>query len=302
MRFAVPFLSCIMVLLMAACQQESRHVPHDDDAITVVASNFPTYYMTKRLAPENVSVTYPVPGDVDPAFWEPTPEDIQAMQEADLVVLNGATYEKWRVWVSLPDARVVETAASFQEQWIMSGDATVHSHGPAGEHSHGEVDFNTWLDPRLAARQAEAIADALKQVVPADAEAVDRELVALKADFDEIDTLFASVAQQIGDAPLIASHPVYNYFARRHDLNLQSVHWEPEAAPSKEDWLSFDHLAKEHPAKVMLWEDDPLDETSAHLAERGIVPVVFATAGNASREDDLIQIMRENAERLKSAF
>jgi len=39
----------------------------------------------------------------DPVNWKPGSEAIARMQSADLVILNGAGYETWLGWVSLPD-------------------------------------------------------------------------------------------------------------------------------------------------------------------------------------------------------
>jgi zinc transport system substrate-binding protein len=294
-------LSLLMVLIVACQSRETAPAPQDD-AITLMASNYPVYYLADRLAPDGLKVEYPVPANIDPAFWEPTPDDIQALQSADLILLNGASYEKWREWVSLPESRVVETANSFRDEWIIAMDATAHSHGPGAEHTHGEVDFNTWLNPRHATRQAEAIAEAMQRLVPDEAATIAQNLHRLSAELEHLDKLLASTAAAIGDAPIIASHPVYDYLAQRYELNLRSVHWEPDLAPSPMGWTEFEQLLDAHPAKVMLWELAPLEETAAQLRERGITPIVFETAGNTPESGDYLQIMQANAERLKNEF
>ena len=44
-------------------------------------------------------------------------------------------------------------SAGFADRYI-EGETYTHSHGPGGDHEHGELAFTTWLDPTLAVEQA----------------------------------------------------------------------------------------------------------------------------------------------------
>ena len=56
---------------------------------------------------------------------------------------------------TLPASRIVDSSAEIRESFLRVKDAVVHTHGPTGEHSHGEIAFTTWLDPMLAIEQAD---------------------------------------------------------------------------------------------------------------------------------------------------
>ena len=71
---------------------------------------------------------------------------------------------------------------------------------------------------------------------------------------------------------------------------------------SEEMWREFHKLLNEFPAQYMLWDDEPLPETAATLAQSGVESVVFRPAGNRPDEGDYLSIMRENLENLKSIF
>ncbi len=58
----------------------------------VYTVNYPLYYFASRIAGDAAEVVFPVPEDVDPAFWMPGTEEIAAFQKADLILLNGAGY------------------------------------------------------------------------------------------------------------------------------------------------------------------------------------------------------------------
>ena len=49
---------------------------------------------------------------------------------------------------------MVDTSRTFAAEYLRAEQALTHSHGPAGAHEHGATDFNTWLDPLQALRQA----------------------------------------------------------------------------------------------------------------------------------------------------
>jgi len=62
----------------------------------------------------------------------------------NLLILNGAGYEKWTKKVSLPMLRTVDTSRSFKDKLIHIETEVTHSHGPVGERSHSGTAFTTW--------------------------------------------------------------------------------------------------------------------------------------------------------------
>ena len=151
----------------------------------------------------------------------------------------------------------------------------------------------------MALRQAEAIRDGLTRVSPDRAEELAHNFEALKSDIHALDAQLMELTKEHGETPLLASHPVYQYFARRYGLKLESLHWEPGEVPDDQQWSELDKLLEEHPAKWMIWEATPTPETEEKLRERRVRSVVFRTGGNVSRDGDYLQVMRRNIEMLK---
>ncbi len=264
--------------------------------------NYPLKYFVERIAGGEVDVLFPVPAEIDPAYWKPEAEDVAAYQRADLILLNGAAYAKWVNAVTLPRSRIVKTSAQFTGRLILIEDAMTHSHGPGAEHGHGTVAFTTWLDPMLAIEHAASVRDALVKLLPALDAAFDHNLTVLRDELLDLDATIAELVREYKDDPILASHPVYQYFARRYGLNLRSVHWEPGQIPDQKQWRDLDRLLDEHPATWMIWEAAPLEETRARLAERGIQCVIFETCGNEPSGSDYIESMHSNALRLEPIF
>jgi len=113
-----------------------------------------------HLPPISHPVSAPAGG---PAYWRPTVEQIIAMQEADLIVVNGAGYEGWLKGVSLPASRLVDSTAEARDRLIAIDSTVTHSHGTEGEHEHTGTAFTTWLDPSLLIEQARAAEQAFER-------------------------------------------------------------------------------------------------------------------------------------------
>ena len=290
------------VLVVLACS-EPGSVPaagEEDGPLSVAVVNDPLAYFAQRIGGEHVEVIFPVPRDVDPALWFPDGEAVAAYQDADLILLSGAGYAGWVQRASLPRAKLVDTSAAFAARLIPVESAVTHQHGPRGEHSHGGMAFTTWLDPTLAMLQARAIADALARARPEHEAALRGGLSALEADLRALDERLGAAARRLGAAPVVFSHPVYQYLERRYRLNGRSVHWEPDQLPDAKMWHELENLLEVHSATVMIWEAEPLEATATRLEASSLRSVVFAPGGNTPPAGDWLAVMQDNAARLEA--
>ncbi|MBW2394656.1 MAG: zinc ABC transporter substrate-binding protein [Deltaproteobacteria bacterium] len=193
----------------------------------------------------------------------------------------------------------MDTTAHVRDRLLMQ-QAALHQHGPEGEHSHRSWAGTTWLDPRLAAAQTEALAAALIQRRPASEDAFRANLAVLLSELETLDEELAQTAEALGDTPILYSHPVYDYLQARYELNGRSLVWEPGEAPTERQWRDLREILQEHPAPWMLWEADPLPETAERLAALGIESRVYAPLANRPEEGDWLGVMRANREALSA--
>jgi zinc transport system substrate-binding protein len=286
----------LLLLLLAACGDSG---PSEEAGAagppTVCVVNYPLRYFAERIGADDVRVVFPeIEGD--PAFWKPDGEAIAAFQQADLILLNGAEYAKWVPHASLPESRCVDTSAAFAKDFIHIEGVITHAHGPTGKHAHGGIAFTTWLDPAQAIAQARAIQAAFLRRWPGGG--FEARFAALRADLLELASRLEEVAPK---GPGVASHPVYQYLARRYGMNLKSVHWEPDEAPGEEGWAELAAILKEHSARWMLWEGEPLPDTVRRLEALGVRTIVFDPCGNTPEEGDYLTVMKRNVAALAEA-
>ncbi len=288
--------------LMAAIWFSVASPADADYPLNVYVVNYPLKYFAERIGGDEVQVTLPVPVDVDPVYWTPRIADIGAYQQADLILLNGAGYAKWVNTVSLPRSKTVDTSRGFKNKYITVKETMTHSHGAEGEHAHEGLAFTTWLDLSLAAKQAEAIENALSRKRP---EQKDRFMVnyqSLEKDLMELDIRMKAAVSSGNTMPIIFSHPVYEYLEKAYGLNGKSVHWEPDQDPTPNQVTELTKLLDHHPAKWMIWEGAPIKSAMNALSTMGIQSAVFNPCGNIPPGGDFLSVMRHNLANLEAVF
>jgi zinc transport system substrate-binding protein len=288
------------VLLLAACAPPEQQAAQKSDGVLAVATvNYPLAYFAERIGGEHVKVSFAVPADVDPAFWQPSPEAILKFQQADLILINGAGYAAWLKKAALPLSRIIDTSAVAKDQLIIETEGVRHKHGPTGEHDHGETAFTTWLDPAIAQLQAAAILQALAQARPEYAEVFDVGYRQLVDDLDALNVQFAGALALPANATVVFSHPVYQYLQRHYAINAKTVLWEPDMALTSDDLSSLPARSDAPGLQLVIWEAEPSAANRAALAAAGYQSVVFVTAANKPAEGDYLDAMRANAKRFE---
>jgi zinc transport system substrate-binding protein len=287
----------IVPIILSPIQNSSASEP-----LMVYVVNYPLKYFAERIGGDKVQVVFPAPQDVDPAYWTPDIATIGAYQQADLILLNGAGYAAWIDKVSLPRSKLVNTSKKFQDRIITIKGAVTHSHGPGGAHAHEGAAFTTWLDLDLATLQARAIAKAFIRRKPDLRQEFEVNFAALEKDLAALSRDIQSTVSGNPSKPLVASHPVYDYFTRRYGLNIQSVHWEPDENPDDRQWAELNSILRSQPAEWMIWEGKPGPIAVKKLKAIGIESLVFAPCANAPGQGDFLSVMRRNVENLKPAF
>jgi zinc transport system substrate-binding protein len=292
--------SCL-ILLAVFCTSCAKESPVDlafkNESIEIIAVNYPLFYFTTQLTADWAVVTYPVPADIDPAQWRPGVEEIQAMQQADMVVLNGAGYSAWLDKVALSPSKLTDSTAQATSQLIELKQQATHSHGPRGEHSHSGFAFTTWMDIELAKQQVNAIAKALGDRWPEHRPTIQTNEAALLDNLTGLDSGYLEQADRLAGRTLIYSHPVYQYFERRYQLSGHSLHWEPDETPSEKQWSELQALMTHLDHGLFIWEDVPAPTMLQRMSEMGLESVVIRPAANRGKSDWLTE-QQSNLQRL----
>lgn len=256
----------IAAALITACDAPKPEVPAASTTapkLDVRALSFPAEWLVRRIAGDAVTLTTVCPPGEDPPTWQPGADLVADLAHADLLVANGANYEAWLTTVSLPNARLLRAADGLD---VITLPGVTHSHGQQGSHSHAGLDPHTWGDPILFKQEAQLVHDRLVSLDPDHTAAFDAGMATLATDLDALDKELAQALAPAKGRRLAASHPAFNYLARRYGLDLTSFGLDPEgaadadAAAAVSAWVA---TAGAHP--LLLWEAPPSDVAVAAL-------------------------------------
>jgi zinc transport system substrate-binding protein len=255
----------------------------------------------------SVTVDAAIPDPAESRGWRPKSEDVRRMQQARLVVLNGASWEPWTTRVSLPSSRVLTTSQPFAAELIRIPDAVTHQHGPEGRHSHAGTVPATWLSPVLLEAQIEALAAALLEQNPADKDLLTKQAAAWKASLQQPKKLL----QQLRDASqsqrpfVIADSPLHLYLLR--DLGWEALYLTglESGALEPEQITQLTEMAAKSPdatVRLFLMNDDRPADVDAFAAARSLKVVrldlcLKQTAGRSTGER-----LAENLSRLQTSL
>ncbi len=282
-------------VLIGCTSEQSVEVPQDQArpeltrpvVITTIEAN---RYLAERIGGNVLDVRYPVPPEADPLAWEPNRTQIAEMQQADLVLLNGAGLEPWGEHVSLVPSRTAVLADRYRDQWLEFEAAIEHQHGPDGGHSHQGTDPHVWMDPLLARSHAEQMVEIFSQRFPEGATGFRERGQEVLTDLDALDAQYRAASAE-RKPTFYANHPAYDYLGRRYGWSLINLDLDPEVAPAP----SSIPRKRDDSARYILWESDPIPAAVAVLQEIGLSSVTISPAEHSPEAGNWLSVMQENA-------
>jgi zinc transport system substrate-binding protein len=299
-----PWAALALLTALSACGQPSDPEPIQLDE-RVLTTFFPLESMATAIAGGALEVSCLLPEGADPQFHKPTRASLALYQRARLVLTNGAGFERWLASASLPPSRVLDTAANFSESLIEHTGMT-HSHGFEGDHSHAGTDGHYWLDPLLAREQARSCARAMSRAFPEHADTFAEGLARLEESLEALHERFGAAIPK--GTRLLASHPAYDYLARRYGWEVHNLDLDPKEPLSEEQFAELERLNETLKPALILWEAEALLATREALESRlGLRSVVFSPAENPSadlraRGATFLDILAENLQVLEAAL
>jgi len=213
----------------------------ESEKIDVMVSILPQVDFVSRIGGDKVRVTAMIPPGFSPATYEPSPSQLEELQDADIYVRIGhIEFEKARMaqLESLnPDMTVVDSsegielltlaAHSHEEEDHEHGheDEGSHEHEEAHEHEAGD-DPHIWLSPRLVKIQAKHILDALVAYSPDDTAYFTENYETFIADLDALDAELGAAFAPIAGETILVFHPAFGYLADAYGFEQESIEIE----------------------------------------------------------------------------
>jgi zinc transport system substrate-binding protein len=263
------------------------------DKARVVASFYPMLEFVKRVGGERVEVSSLIPVGIEPHDYEPTIQQVQDAQTADMLVINGAGFEE--KWIKNIKARsALDTSVGLN----LTSSTQVSSKS---------VDPHIWLDPILAKQQVENIRDGLIKVDPANSAYYKENANRFISDLDSLDKTIKSELSSCEKKDFIAFHNAFSYFSKRYGLTQHSIQGvSPEADVLPQRLQQIVSLARDMGLDTIYTEElaDPrFASVIAQEIPNGKVLVLSPIEGIDKEEQnagvDYLDKMKENIESFK---
>jgi zinc transport system substrate-binding protein len=310
-RAALAAIATLIPLAMIATVYTGRPALQDrqeQEKITVVASFYPLYEFASRVVGDRAEVSSLVPAGVEPHDWEPTAEDISRGHEADVLVINGAGFERWAEGM---EAKVVANTSegiefNYEEGKEVGDDDHGHGYATGG----GGVNPHIWLDPILAKHQIDKIRNVMASSDPANADYYNQNADRFTTELDTLDAFIRSELADCDKSDFIAFHDAFTHFSERYDLRQHSIHSaSPEGEILPQTIQQIIELANEFDINIIYSEDlidSRLADTIANEIPDGKVLVLSPIEGIGNEEQaagiGYIDKMKQNIANLKEGL
>lgn len=279
------------MLVLASCGEGARKSTQGDDGpmVDVVATFYPLVEAARRVGGGRVRVTNLTPPGVEPHDIELTSRDVDAIDDADLLVYLGGGFQPAVVEVATRrDRPSVDVGARLKLQ-------------------PGDPHF--WLDPQLMSTAVQAVADALTNVSPSDAEAFRANARGYRSELAALDRDFELGLSACGRRDLVTTHAAFSYLARRYRLEQLAVAGvSPEAEPDAARLASLTAQIQARHITTVFFEDLVPSKVADTLArEAGVGTAVLSPLEGLTRHDadagkDYLAIMRDNLAAIRLAL
>lgn len=253
-RIALPAALAASVIALAGCST-SADAGADDGTLQVVATTTQMGDVVREIVGDDAEVTQLLQPGQSAHSYDPTPEALTALANADVLVISGAGLEEWlddTIEASGFDGELVDASADVH---LHEGEA--HDHGdeehadehdeehadesaeasePAAsesaeehadeeghdDHDHGGTDPHVWSDPHQVVHMAETIGAALAAADSANADAIDASTADYVAQLEALDEwVHASIEQVPAEQRLlVTNHDTFSYLAEATGITI----------------------------------------------------------------------------------
>ncbi len=269
--------------------------------LKVYASFYALYDLTQKVAGDLFDVQVLVPNGTEPHEWEPTTTDIAALEEADVLILNGVQMETW-------SDDLVSSLANDKLTVVVASDGITLLDSPDADGGQA-YDPHVWLAPRNAQQEMATIAQALSRVDSGDAAVYEANRASYDDDFDALDGAFSAQLAACSKHDIVAAHEAYGYLCNAYGLTQMGIEGlEADAEPDPARMVQIEEYVGENHVTTIFFEDLVSPKVAQAIASdtgattATINPLEGLTDAQVAAGDDYFSVMYDNLSTLVEAL
>ena len=304
-------LSAAALVLVGCGTSGSDESAVSEDGIKVVTTFYPMYDFAKNVVGDNGEVSVLLDAGQESHGYEPTPQDIAAIADADVFVYNSDEMETWvpSVLESIESSDVIIVEAAEDIALFELEEAAEEEHSDEeGEDAHN-VDPHVWLDPVYAQEEVAAILAGVLEADEANKESYEANAAAYNEKLAELDAAYKSAFETAENRTFVVQHAAFGYIARRYELTEVAVSdVSSDAEPNPAKLAELQQFMIDNQITTVYYSDSASSKTAQTLAEAtGATLEVLSPIEGITDEDqeagkDYLSVMEENLTALKKVI
>ena len=252
--FCISFVF-IVLFVFTACSSESTP-PVDSGKQKVVATTTIAADVVRNVGGDFIELSVLLPVGTDPHSFDPTPQDIARVADADVVFANGAGLETFldhliesagaqdRVVYLSDGVSMIETQTGHESEQESAGDEN------GDGHHHEGVDPHTWTSPLNVVVWCQNVEKVLSQLDPSNAEAYGTNAITYTQELEDLDLWIRKQVGQIpeGNRKIVTDHAIFGYFTETYgfqQLGALIPAFSTLAQPSAQDLAQIEDAIHE---------------------------------------------------------
>ena len=292
-----------------------------EEGLSVVATIFPQYDFARQVMGSSDDLTMLLRPGQEVHSYEPTSQDIIAIQNCDLFIYVGGESDAWiedvlegmdtshMVILSLMD--LVDPLEEDTDSVLENPEEHDHEDGEATHLHEEEYDEHVWTSPKNAMLITQAICDALCDIDPSNAQIYRQNTAAYLEQLEELDQDFREVIGSASrDTLIFGDRFPLLYFVREYGLNYYAAFpgCASETEPSAATVARLIDLVREEQVPVVYQIELSNGNIARSIADSSGAKVeTFYTCHNITRDDfnageTYLSLMERNVNSLKEAL
>ena len=304
-------LSAAALVLVGCGTSGNSESGVSEEGIKVVTTFYPMYDFTKNVVGDNGEVSVLLDAGQESHGYEPTPQDIAAIADADVFVYNSDEMETWvpSVLESIESSDVIVVEAAEDIALFELEEAAEEEHSDEeGEDAH-DVDPHVWLDPVYAQEEVAAILAGVLEADEANKESYEANAAAFNEKLAELDAAYQTAFETAENRTFVVQHAAFGYIARRYELTEVAVSdVSSDAEPNPAKLAELQQFMIDNQITTVYYSDSASSKTAETLAEEaGATLEVLSPLEGITDEDqeagkDYLSVMEENLTALKKVI
>ena len=317
------FLFCILIFgilsSFASCSKSSSTAA-ENDKINIVVTTFPCYDFVRAATKDldNINIKMLIKPGAEIHSYDPTPQDLIAIQKSDLFVFNGGESDEWvfemleSMGENTPKSlRLIESVALLEEEYFE--EEHFHEHEEADHHHEGhsaeeiEADEHVWTSPENARKMLEFVVSALENVEKLSSD--DKAKIVengenYKKQIDDVENLIKSVLEAKSEKFIVmADRFPLQYFAKYYGIEYLAAFSGCSSAveASTQTIVTLINTVKEKDLPAVFYIELSNHKIADTVAEATNVPALeLFSVQNISKKDfdngeTWVSLMKKNA-------